>query len=83
MSAVNLLWLVCIYFFYFYESWFVFDLFFVFVIDAVPQKKKKKKILLDKEWHFWTIFLLGHDLGRRLGPNLTWLDGARGARGAW
>ena len=43
-------------FFYFYESWFVFDLFFVFVIDAVPQKKRRKKILLDKEWHFWTIF---------------------------
>ena len=38
------------------------------------KKKKKKKTLLDKEWHFWTVFWLG----RRLGPNLTWLDGAMG-----
>ena len=49
MNAVDLL--VCI---FFYESWFVFDLFFVFVIDAMPPKKKKT--LLDKEWHFWTVF---------------------------
>ena len=65
-------------YFFFYGSWFVFDLFFVFVIDAMPQKKKKKKTLLDKERHFWTVFLLGH----RLGPNLTWLDVVHGARGA-
>ena len=45
-----------------------------------PKKKINKKTLLDREWHFWIVFLLGHDLGRILGPNLTWLDGARGAR---
>ena len=33
MNAVDL-------YFFFYESWFVFDLFFVFVIDAMPKKKK-------------------------------------------
>ena len=45
MNAVDL-------YFFLDEIWFVFDLFFVFVIDVVPQKKekRKKKTLLDGDW---------------------------------
>ena len=55
-------------FFYFYESWFVFDLFFVFVIDAVPQKKKKKKDIARQGVAFLDYFLIGPRFRPQIGP---------------
>ena len=55
MNAVDLL--VCI---FFYESWFVFDLFFVFVIDAMP---KKKKDIAGHGVAFLDCFLIGPQIG--------------------
>ena len=40
----------------------------------------KWETLLDGDWHFWIVFLLGHDLGRGLSLNLTLLDRACKAR---
>ena len=48
--------------FFFYGSWFAFDLFFEFVIDAMPQKKKKKDIVGQRE-AFLDCFLIGPQIG--------------------
>ena len=47
-------------YFFFYGSWFVFDLFFVFVIDAMPQKKKD---IVGQREAFLDCFLIGPQIG--------------------
>ena len=57
---------------------------FVFMIYILCTKKKKRRREMGNGHSIlFFFFWLGHDLGRRLGPNLAGLNGASGARRRW